>query len=142
MALSAQNALAARTMASLPFPLTTNMIRGAKFLSPRLRALQKFRGISNTPLGTPTQTQGTLPTSQSPIVSKLHFFNSVTPDGSQIPTYRVLDGSGKPIEGAEMPDVCINSLRIYHGIQKPCRSTNHSLVDCGSDSTVSTLIIG
>jgi 2-oxoisovalerate dehydrogenase E1 component alpha subunit len=39
-------------------------------------------------------------------VSKLSFFNSVTGDGSKIPTYRVLDGLGVPIEGAEVPEVC------------------------------------
>lgn len=59
------------------------------------------RGIANASLP-----QGYLPTSQSPIVSKLHFFNSVTKDGTQIPTYRVIDGLGKPIDGAELPDVC------------------------------------
>lgn len=46
-----------------------------------------------------------LPKSNSPIVSKLSFFNSVTGDGTQIPTYRVLDGSGKPLDGAELPEL-------------------------------------
>lgn len=55
-----------------------------------------------------------LPKSNSPIVSKLSFFNSVTGDGTQIPTYRVLDGSGKPLDGAELPEV---SLLCYH--EKP-----------------------
>jgi len=53
----------------------------------------------------PAQPQGHLPSSQSPIVSKLHFFNSVTGNDQQIPTYRVLDGVGKPIDGAEIPEV-------------------------------------
>ena len=46
-----------------------------------------------------------LPSSQSPFTPRLNFFNSVTPDGSQIPTYRVLDGVGVPIQGAEVPQV-------------------------------------
>ncbi|RXW16469.1 hypothetical protein EST38_g9396 [Candolleomyces aberdarensis] len=46
-----------------------------------------------------------LPKSNSPIVSKLDFFNSVTGNGSQIPTYRVIDGSGKLLEGAELPEM-------------------------------------
>ncbi len=45
-----------------------------------------------------------LPTTNSPIVSKLDFFNSVQ-GNDQIPTYRVLDGVGKPLEGAELPEV-------------------------------------
>lgn len=47
---------------------------------------------------------GLLPSTQSPIVSSLKFFNSVTVDGGQIPTYRVLDGTGQPIEGASLPE--------------------------------------
>jgi hypothetical protein len=42
-------------------------------------------------------------------VSKLAFFNSVTGDGSKIPSYRVLDGLGIPIEGAEVPEACVFS---------------------------------
>ncbi|KAL0960980.1 hypothetical protein HGRIS_005977 [Hohenbuehelia grisea] len=48
---------------------------------------------------------GYLPNTHSPIVAKPHFFNSVTEDGQQIPTYRVLDGTGKPLDGAELPEV-------------------------------------
>jgi len=44
------------------------------------------------------------------LVSKLHFFNSVTADGQQIPTYRVLDGAGKLLDGAELPEVCFELL--------------------------------
>lgn len=54
---------------------------------------------------TPRRLQDLLPTSKSPIVSKLDFFNSVTGSDQQIPTYRVLDGAGKPIEGAVLPEV-------------------------------------
>lgn len=46
-----------------------------------------------------------LPNSQSPITPKLRFFNSITEEGKQIPTYRVLDGIGNLIEGAELPEV-------------------------------------
>ncbi|KAI0061627.1 branched-chain alpha-keto acid dehydrogenase E1-alpha subunit [Artomyces pyxidatus] len=52
-----------------------------------------------------TEGHGILPSTQSPITSKLHFFNSVTGDGKQIPTYRVLDGVGNLIEGAELPQI-------------------------------------
>ncbi|KDR82883.1 hypothetical protein GALMADRAFT_238516 [Galerina marginata CBS 339.88] len=46
-----------------------------------------------------------LPTTSSPIVSKLDFFNSVSGEHNPIPTYRLLDGVGKPLEGAELPDI-------------------------------------
>ncbi|KIY70906.1 branched-chain alpha-keto acid dehydrogenase E1-alpha subunit [Cylindrobasidium torrendii FP15055 ss-10] len=46
-----------------------------------------------------------LPHTQSPIISKLDFFNSVTPKGQQIPTFRVLDGTGRILDGAECVDV-------------------------------------
>ena len=49
---------------------------------------------------------GTLPTSESPITPEMKFFNSVTGGEGLIPTYRVLDGVGKPIDGATLPDVC------------------------------------
>ncbi|KIM80962.1 hypothetical protein PILCRDRAFT_72484, partial [Piloderma croceum F 1598] len=74
--------------------------RSASFASSILR-----RGIAYTALHSPARSQGHLPASQSPIVSKLHFFNSVTADGAQIPTYRILDGSGGPIDGAVLPDI-------------------------------------
>ncbi|GBE86798.1 hypothetical protein SCP_1000400 [Sparassis crispa] len=45
------------------------------------------------------------PPPQNAITSKLHFINSVNEDGSQIPMYRVLDGAGKVIEGAEVPEI-------------------------------------
>ena len=47
----------------------------------------------------------TLASSQSPITPELKFFNSVTGGEGLIPTYRVLDGVGKPIDGAQVPDV-------------------------------------
>ncbi|KAJ7677436.1 thiamine diphosphate-binding protein [Mycena rosella] len=48
---------------------------------------------------------GHLPNSHSPIVPTLSFFNSVTPPGQKIPTFRVLDGVGKPVDGAKLPDI-------------------------------------
>ncbi|KAH8085403.1 thiamine diphosphate-binding protein [Cristinia sonorae] len=48
---------------------------------------------------------GHLPTSQSPITPRMNFINSVTPDGTQIPTYRVLDGVGQLLDGAELPEL-------------------------------------
>ncbi|KAJ3554858.1 hypothetical protein NM688_g2889 [Phlebia brevispora] len=53
----------------------------------------------------PEQSLGNLPTSQSPITPKLQFFNAVMANGKQIPTYRVLDGSGQLLEGAELPEI-------------------------------------
>ncbi|KAF8073875.1 branched-chain alpha-keto acid dehydrogenase E1-alpha subunit [Lyophyllum atratum] len=48
---------------------------------------------------------GNLPNSKSPIVAKLKFFNSVTGSDELIPTFRVLDGVGRPIDGAEVPEI-------------------------------------
>ena len=54
-----------------------------------------------------------LPTTNSRIVSELSFFNSVTGNDTQIPTFRVLDGVGKPLEGAVLPDVGVAlSIRV------------------------------
>ncbi|GLB38238.1 putative branched-chain alpha-keto acid dehydrogenase E1-alpha subunit [Lyophyllum shimeji] len=52
-----------------------------------------------------TTAAGNLPNSKSPIVSKPKFINSVTGSDELIPTFRVLDGVGKPIEGAEVPEI-------------------------------------
>ena len=54
-----------------------------------------------------------LPTTNSPIVSELNFFNSVTGNDTQIPTFRVLDGVGKPLEGAVLPDVRVVLFKIF-----------------------------
>ncbi|KAH9080496.1 branched-chain alpha-keto acid dehydrogenase E1-alpha subunit [Lactarius deliciosus] len=48
-------------------------------------------------------TVSVLPNSQSPITPKPHFFNAVSTDGKQLPTYRIMDGVGNVIEGAELP---------------------------------------
>ncbi|KAI9573554.1 branched-chain alpha-keto acid dehydrogenase E1-alpha subunit [Boletus coccyginus] len=57
-------------------------------------------------------------TSNSPVCSKLHFFNSVTQGSDKIPTYRVLDGVGIPIEQAELPDITPEFARkLYENMQ-------------------------
>ncbi|TRM64141.1 thiamine diphosphate-binding protein [Schizophyllum amplum] len=62
--------------------------------------------------------EGRLPQSQSPFVPKLEFFNSVTANGQQIPTYRVLDGSGTLLEEATLPEIDEASARkIYEHMQ-------------------------
>ncbi|KAH9179284.1 branched-chain alpha-keto acid dehydrogenase E1-alpha subunit [Lactarius sanguifluus] len=50
-------------------------------------------------------TVSVLPNSQSPIIPKPHFFNAVSTDGKQLPTYRIMDGIGNVIEGAELPEL-------------------------------------
>ncbi|KAJ7643953.1 branched-chain alpha-keto acid dehydrogenase E1-alpha subunit [Roridomyces roridus] len=61
---------------------------------------------------------GTLPNSHSPIVSSLSFFKSVTPDGGIIPTFRVLDGVGRPVEGAQIPEIDEPfARRLYENMQ-------------------------
>lgn len=89
-------------------PSTSTMIRAARSQSIFPQIFR--RGISNGLSHNSVQSQSHLPASQSPIVAKLHFFNSVTADGSKIPTYRVLDSSGKLLDGAEPPDVCMFHL--------------------------------
>ncbi|TCD70741.1 hypothetical protein EIP91_001770 [Steccherinum ochraceum] len=62
---------------------------------------------------------GHLPTSQSPITPKMNFINSVTPDGTQIPTYRVLDGVGELLDGAELPEIDeAFARRIYENMMQ------------------------
>ncbi|KAJ7432769.1 thiamine diphosphate-binding protein [Mycena galericulata] len=61
---------------------------------------------------------GHLPNSQSPIVSTLSFFNSVTPQDEKIPTFRVLDGVGKPVDGAQLPEIDEPfARRLYENMQ-------------------------
>jgi len=77
----------------------------------------------------PLKHQHTLPASSSPVCPKLHFFNSVTQESGKIPTYRVLDGVGIPIEQAELPDVCL-SLSTSALLIHPCRSPQTLLASC------------
>ncbi|KAG2065302.1 branched-chain alpha-keto acid dehydrogenase E1-alpha subunit [Suillus decipiens] len=73
------------------------------------------RALSTQPT---SSSLGCLPTTDSPVVSKLAFFNSVTGDGSKIPSYRVLDGLGIPIEGAEVPEISEQfARRLYENMQ-------------------------
>ncbi|GJJ09876.1 hypothetical protein Clacol_004100 [Clathrus columnatus] len=51
-----------------------------------------------------TKAHGYLSNSRSPITPELRFFNSVTGDDSQIPTYRIIDNTGAVIEGADIPE--------------------------------------
>ncbi|KAJ3794515.1 branched-chain alpha-keto acid dehydrogenase E1-alpha subunit [Lentinula aff. detonsa] len=74
------------------------MLRSAS-LTFRPRLLHRVASLS-------TRSLGRLPNTQSPIVSKPHFFNSVTGDSNeQIPAFRLLDGTGVPIDGAELPEL-------------------------------------
>ena len=76
----------------------------------RVPRTSQTRGVAGTTPELPPNALGTLPTSTSPITSRLHFFNSVMSGEKQIPTYRVLDGAGQPIEGAEVPEVRLRFL--------------------------------
>jgi hypothetical protein len=51
----------------------------------------------------PTVDHGYLPNSTSPITTNLDFFDAVT--DQVIPAYRVLDGNGQVLEGAQVPEV-------------------------------------
>ncbi|KAI0726248.1 branched-chain alpha-keto acid dehydrogenase E1-alpha subunit [Fomitopsis betulina] len=92
--------------------------------APALSNVCRRRSISSTPTSGPAfpTEHGLLPSSQSPIVSSLKFFNSVTVGGNQIPTYRVLDSNGQPIEGASVPEEVDREMarRMYeHMVQLP-----------------------
>ncbi|KAI0269880.1 thiamine diphosphate-binding protein [Gloeopeniophorella convolvens] len=63
------------------------------------------RCISATPSRYSPGNHGLLPASQSPITPKPLFFNAVSTDGKSLPTYRILDGVGNVIEGAELPEL-------------------------------------
>lgn len=78
----------------------------------------------------PPDTHGLLPTSQSPITPKPHFFNAVTTDGNQLPTYRIIDGVGNIIEGAELPEVCSTSLLILTDAYCHASWTNNWRGEC------------
>ncbi|KIK69697.1 hypothetical protein GYMLUDRAFT_992499 [Collybiopsis luxurians FD-317 M1] len=82
--------------------------------SPLLRSSFFFKSASFA-----TRSFGRLPNSQSPIVAKPHFFNSVNGDGNeQIPALRLLDGTGIPLDGAELPQVDeAFARRLYEHMQ-------------------------
>lgn len=79
------------------------MIRTAFARSGSSRFSQTFRHLSTS--NRANNVFETLASSQSPITPELKFINSVTGGKGLIPTYRVLDGAGKPIDGAQVPDV-------------------------------------
>ncbi|VDC02373.1 unnamed protein product [Peniophora sp. CBMAI 1063] len=84
---------------------------------PRTLGLSRRRFISTTTPEIPAERHGHLPSSHSLITPTLSFFNSVTGGGTQIPTYRVLDGAGNVIEGAEMPELDRDfARRIYENM--------------------------
>lgn len=87
------------------------MIRTALARSRPSRFLPVCRHISTSQKT--SSAHGTLPDSQSPISPELRFFNSVTGGKGLIPTYRVLDGVGQPIDGAQVPDA---RLYLFHMI--------------------------
>ncbi|KAG7443124.1 branched-chain alpha-keto acid dehydrogenase E1-alpha subunit [Guyanagaster necrorhizus] len=65
-----------------------------------------------------SQLRERLPRSQSPIVSRPAFFNSVTFDGQQIPTYRVLDGVGKLLDATFTIEIDEQlARRLYENMQ-------------------------
>jgi hypothetical protein len=72
-------------------------------LLPFSRTFRKV--LSTASPGSPPESHGLLPTSQSPITPNPHFFNAVSSDGKLLPTYRIIDGVGNVIEGAELPEV-------------------------------------
>lgn len=88
----------------LPTATTTMMFRAARSARRALASLPARRLATAAP-SQPSGQHGHLPTSQSAITSKLHFFNSVMGEDRQIPTYRVLGGDGSVLEGAEVPEV-------------------------------------
>ncbi|TBU23253.1 branched-chain alpha-keto acid dehydrogenase E1-alpha subunit [Dichomitus squalens] len=79
--------------------------RLSQALVSRVSRVSHARGVAGTTPQLPEHALGSLPTSTSPITSKLHFFNSVMSGEKKIPTYRVIDGAGQPIEGAEVPEI-------------------------------------
>ncbi|KZT27367.1 hypothetical protein NEOLEDRAFT_1240323 [Neolentinus lepideus HHB14362 ss-1] len=92
------------------------VLRRATLTSRAVRTLQSARRWLQSPSLT-TERHGYLPDSQSPITPELKFFNSVTDHGGKIPTYRVLDGVGMPIDGAEMPEISETFARkIYENM--------------------------
>ena len=94
-----------RLPAARVWSLTSTMFRISRLPTSALANASRCRRLATASSQLPSQSHGHLPTSQSPITPKLQFFNSVMEDGKQIPTYRVLDGTGKVIEGAQLPEV-------------------------------------
>ncbi|KAK0464652.1 branched-chain alpha-keto acid dehydrogenase E1-alpha subunit [Desarmillaria tabescens] len=70
------------------------------------------------PLRSYSQPRERLPHSQSPIVSRPEFFNTVTSNGQQIPTYRVLDSAGKLLDATSNIEIDEQlARRLYENMQ-------------------------
>ena len=90
---------------------TTSSIMNRTLALRLARRSQAFRQLrlaraSSTAATTPQPARhGHLPgNASSAITSQMHFFNSVL-ESNSIPTYRVLDGNGVLVDGAEVPEV-------------------------------------
>ncbi|OCH88461.1 branched-chain alpha-keto acid dehydrogenase E1-alpha subunit [Obba rivulosa] len=82
------------------------MIRAVRTSVPTTRrAFASRRLLSSSVPRFSADQHGHLPTTQSPITPHLEFFNSVAGEGKTIPTYRVIDGAGNPLEGARVPEL-------------------------------------
>lgn len=77
------------------------------------RGIQTSRVASSTTPVQPTTDVGYLPNSSSLITTDLQFFDSVSEKA--IPTYRVLDGNGNVLDGAQVPEVS----RIFYSSLGP-----------------------
>ena len=86
--------------------LPATMFSSTRRVLSRCRAQPSRRRLATSAPQHPSGRHGLLPGStQSAITTKLHFFNSVMGDDKQIPTYRVLDKDGKPVDGVDLPDM-------------------------------------
>lgn len=78
-----------------------------------------------------TRSLGRLPNSQASIVAKPFFFNSVTGEGGgQIPAFRILDGTGVPVDGAEVPEVATLGIPLNDFSNFVCSWTRRLLENC------------
>ncbi|CAE6450334.1 unnamed protein product [Rhizoctonia solani] len=87
-------------------------------LPKQLVKVASVRASSGTAAESPQQARhGHLPgVPSSAITTKMHFFDSVL-ESKSIPTYRVLDGSGVVIEGAEVPEIDKDfARRVYENM--------------------------
>ncbi|KAK0201673.1 branched-chain alpha-keto acid dehydrogenase E1-alpha subunit [Desarmillaria ectypa] len=81
----------------------------------RLSALKQSNFL---PFRSYSQQRERLPHSQSPIVSRPEFFNTVTTNGQQIPTYRVLDSAGKLLDATSTIEIDEQlARRLYENMQ-------------------------
>ncbi|KAJ3885010.1 hypothetical protein GG344DRAFT_83224 [Lentinula edodes] len=83
------------------------------------RASSTLRPLINRISSLSTRSLGRLPNTQSPIVSKPHFFNSVKGDSNElIPAFRLIDGTGVPLDGAELPELDEALDNILYNVQR------------------------